>query len=191
MDAVESRFSDLLSRGWTFLLLRGLAAIAFGILTWIRPGISLTALALLFGIYVFVDGILAASSAISNRKTQEHWWVVLLVGLVGIGVGILTFMNPAVTALALLFYIAIWAIATGVLEIVAAIRVRKEVEGEWRLILAGIVSVAFGAFLMARPGVGALAVLWVIATYAILLGILLVMLAFKARSFGKQLAHAA
>jgi uncharacterized membrane protein HdeD (DUF308 family) len=180
----------MLSRGWTFLLLRGLAAIAFGILTWTRPGISLTALVLLFGAYALIDGMLAVSAAVSGRKEQEYWWVLLLGGLIGIGVGIMTFLNPGVTAFALLFYIAIWAITTGVLEIIVAIRVRKEVHGEWRLILAGLASVAFGAFLMARPGAGALTVLWVIAAYAVAFGILLVMLAFKVRGFRRQLAHA-
>jgi uncharacterized membrane protein HdeD (DUF308 family) len=109
--------------------------------------------------------------------------------LLGIGVGILTFLVPGITALALLFYIAIWAIATGVLEIVAAIRLRKEIEGEWLLILSGLASVVFGVILMAQPGVGALAVLWLIATYAIVFGVLLVILAFKARSFVSEAAR--
>ena len=188
MDGIDERISNVLSRGWSFLLFRGIAAIAFGLLTWVWPGISLTALVLLFGFYALVDGLLAVWAAIAGRGASEYWWVLLLGGFVGIGVGFLAFTHQDLTALALLFYIAVWAIATGVLEIFAAIRVRKEVTGEWRLILAGLVSVAFGAFLLARPNAGALTVLWVIATYAILFGILLVMLAFKVRSFGKQLA---
>jgi len=190
VDGAYTPISSMLSRGWAFLLLRGFAAIAFGILTWVRPSISLLALVFLFGVYALIDGILAAWTAISSREEQEYWWVLLLGGLIGIGVGLLTFANPNITALALLFYIAVWAIATGVLEIVVAIRVRKEVDGEWRLILAGVASVLFGAFLMARPGSGALTVLWVIGTYAILFGILLVMLAFKVRGVAKNLAHA-
>src|SRR5579864_5745733 len=100
----------MLSRGWAFLLLRGFAAIAFGILTWVRPSISLLALVFLFGVYALIDGILAAWTAISSREEQEYWWVLLLGGLIGIGVGLLTFANPSITALALLFYIAVWAI---------------------------------------------------------------------------------
>ena len=188
MDGIDERISNVLSRGWSFLLFRGIAAIAFGLLTWVWPGISLTALVLLFGFYALVDGLLAVWAAIAGRGASEYWWVLLLGGFVGIGVGLLAFTHQDLTALALLFYIAVWAIATGVLEIFAAIRVRKEVTGEWRLILAGLVSVAFGAFLLARPNAGALTVLWVIATYAIFFGILLVMLAFKVRSFSKQLA---
>jgi uncharacterized membrane protein HdeD (DUF308 family) len=103
--------------------------------------------------------------------------------LLGIGVGVLTFLAPALTALALLFYIAIWAIATGVLEIVAAIRLRKEIENEWMLIVAGLASVVFGVLLMAQPAAGALALLWLIASYAIFFGVLLVILAFKVRGF--------
>ena len=94
MDAVEQRVSDILSQRWTFLLLRGIAAIAFGVLTWLRPGLSLATLVFLFGAYALLDGILATTTAIEGRHTQEHWWLLLLAGLVGVGVGILTFMTP-------------------------------------------------------------------------------------------------
>jgi len=190
MDVVEKHLVPILSRNWWLLLLRGIAAIVFGILTWWMPGISLAVLVLFFGAYAFVDGIFAVWMAFSSRARNEQWWVMLLWGLLGIGVGVLTFFEPGLTALVLLFYIAIWAIATGVLEIVAAIRLRKEIEGEWLLILAGVASVVFGVILIARPGVGALAVLWIIAAYAIVFGVLMVMLAFKARGFGKQAAPA-
>jgi uncharacterized membrane protein HdeD (DUF308 family) len=141
---------------------------------------------LLFGAYALADGILSCWTAIAGRNDHEHWWVLLLEGLLGIGVGLLTFFAPGLTALALLYYIAIWAIATGVLEIVAAIRLRKEIEGEWWLLLAGLASVAFGVLLVVQPGAGALSVLWLIATYAIVFGLLLVILAFKVRSFAAK-----
>jgi uncharacterized membrane protein HdeD (DUF308 family) len=170
------------------LVLRGVAAIIFGVLTWVLPGISLVSLVLLFGAYATVDGILNIWVAFAGPREEESWWVLLLWGLVGIGVGILTFTHPDLTALALLFYIAAWAIATGVLEIVAAIRLRKVIEGEWWLILAGLASVVFGVLLMARPGVGALAVLWLIASYAIVFGVFLLLLAFKVRGFVRKIA---
>jgi uncharacterized membrane protein HdeD (DUF308 family) len=188
VDALDDRISNLLFRGWRLLLIRGLAAIAFGLLTWGRPAISLTALVLLFAAYALVDGVLAIWAAVAGHGEEEYWWLLLLGGFISVGVGVLALTHPDLTALALLFYIAIWAVATGLLEIIAAIRIRKEVHGEWRLILAGLFSVAFGAFLMARPDAGALTVLWLIAAYAVAFGIVLVLLAFKARSFGRQLA---
>jgi uncharacterized membrane protein HdeD (DUF308 family) len=117
--------------------------------------------------------------------------VLLLAGVAGIALGVLTFFNPAITALALLFYIAVWAIATGLLEIVAAIRLRKEIEGELWLGLGGLASVLFGLLLIARPGQGALAVLWLIAAFALVFGSMLVVLALKARGFAKRVEAAA
>src|SRR5262245_29649526 len=151
--------ADALSRFWWMTLLRGVIAILFGVLIFMQPQISLTALVLVFGAFAFVDGIATVVTAIGGRKNNESWWVLLIGGLAGIGVGILTLFNPRATALALLFYIAIWAIATGLLEIVAAIRLRKEIEGEVWLGLAGVASIAFGVLLVARPRDGALAVL--------------------------------
>jgi uncharacterized membrane protein HdeD (DUF308 family) len=186
MDGIE-QLASLLKRGWWLLVLRAVAAIAFGVLTWIQPAISLAALVLLFGVYALADGLLGLWMALSGRKGNDHWWLLLLASLVGIGVGLLTFAAPGITALALLFYIAVWAIATGVLQIVAALRLRREISGEWWLILAGIASVAFGAILISRPAAGALTVVWLIAAYAIVYGILELMLAFKARSFTARL----
>jgi len=189
MSTVQSQLASILSRNWWVLLLRGLAAIAFGILAWFLPGISLATLVLLFGAYALADGILGTWTAVAGRKEHEDWWVLLLWGLVGVGVGIVTFLAPGITALALLFYIAVWAIATGVLQIVAAIRLRKEIEGEWWLVFAGLASVIFGVLLMVKPGAGALALLWLTATYAVIFGVFLVILAFKARAFGGRAAR--
>jgi uncharacterized membrane protein HdeD (DUF308 family) len=190
MNIVENQLASIFSRNWWLLLLRGVIAILFGLLVWFQPGVSLVALVLLFGAYTLADGILGIWTAIAGRAEHEHWWVLLLWGLIGVGVGILTFLVPGVTALALLFYIAIWAIATGVLELVAAVRLRKEMTGEWRLILGGLASIVFGVLLMAQPAVGALALLWLIGAYGVVFGILLVLLAFKARAFGKRAALA-
>jgi uncharacterized membrane protein HdeD (DUF308 family) len=185
---VENQLATTLSRNWWMLLLRGIIAITFGILAWVAPRASIAALVLLFGAYVLVDGVLGVVTAISGRKEHESWWALLLWGCIGVGVGILTFVAPGVTAMVLLFYIAIWAIGTGVLEIVTAIRLRKELTGEWLLVLGGLVSVLFGVILMAHPGAGALALIWLIGMYAVVFGILLVALAFRVRNFGRQLA---
>ncbi|MFD1709624.1 HdeD family acid-resistance protein [Ottowia sp. GY511] len=170
-----------MARNWWVLLLRGIVAIVFAVLTWMQPAISLAALVLVFGIYVLADGILGIWAAFSGRQEHRHWWVLLLWGLVSVAVGVLTFINPGITGLVLLMYIAAWAVITGVLQIVAAIRLRKEIQGEWLMGLSGLLSIVFGGLLVARPGAGALAVAWIIAAYAFIFGVLLVMLAFKVR----------
>lgn len=187
VERLAENLAVTLSRNWWALLMRGIVAILFGVLTFMQPGISLASFVLLFGAYTLADGVLGAWTAITHRQDRENWWVLLLWGLLGIWVGVLTLFNPGVTALALLFYIAIWAIATGVLEIVTAIRLRNMIEGEWMMVLAGLASVAFGFVMMASPGSGALALLWLIASYAIVFGVLLVMLAFKVRGVGKRI----
>jgi len=182
--------ADILSRYWWMTLLRGLFWIVFGIVVLATPGISLLALTLALGVVMFVDGIINIVNAFSGRKEHDDWWVLLLVGLAGVGIGILTFYNPAATALAVVFYVAIWAVATGLLEIVAAVRLRKQIQGEIWLALAGIASVVFGVLLVVRPGAGALTLLWLIGFYAIAFGVLLVLLAFKVRSGVKRIAGA-
>ena len=173
--------SVMLRRSWWVLLLRGAAAIVFGVLTWMQPAASAAALVLIFGAYVFVDGVLGVYSAIKSRNESRHWWMVLLWGLTGVVFGVLTIINPAITALVLTIYIGVWALITGVVEIVAALRLRKEIEGEWLLVLGGLISVLFGAFVLAQPGAGMMAMLWVIATYAVIFGVLMVLLAFKVK----------
>lgn len=181
----EQNLAAALGRNWWLLLLRGLVAIVFALLTWAQPGVSLAALVLVFGIYVLADGLLGVWSAIAKRRDNRHWWLLLLWGLVGIVVGVMTFIMPGITGLVLLMYIAAWAMITGVLQIVAAIRLRKEIKGEWLLILSGLVSVAFGVLLFLQPGAGALAVAWIIAAYAFIFGVLMVLLAFKVRKLGR------
>ena len=181
----EQNLAAALGRNWWLLLLRGLVAIVFALLTWAQPGVSLAALVLVFGIYVLADGLLGVWSAIAKRRDNRHWWLLLLWGLVGIVVGVMTFIMPGITGLVLLMYIAAWAVITGVLQIVAAIRLRKEIKGEWLMILSGLVSVAFGVLLFLQPGAGALAVAWIIAAYAFIFGVVMVLLAFKVRKLGR------
>ena len=182
--------ADILSRYWWMTLLRGLFWILFRIVLFARPGISLLSLTLALGVILFIDGVINVANALSGRKEHDDWWVLLLVGLAGIGIGLLTFYNPQATALAVVFYVAIWAIATGLLEIVAAIRLRRQIEGEVWLALAGIASVVFGVLLVARPGAGALTILWLIGFYAVAFGVVLLLLAFRVRRGVKRIAGA-
>ena len=179
--------ANILSRYWWMMLLRGLAWLVFGVLVFKQPAISLVTLTLLFGAFALVDGIGNTISAIGGRRENENWGVLLLTGLAGIGIGALTFYDPSITALGLLFYIAVWVTGTGLLQVVAGIRLLKEIEGEFWLILSGLISIALGVFLVARPGAGALSVLWLIATYAVLFGLIGIVLAFRVRSFANRL----
>ena len=185
MIDTEQSFAGLCRKNWWVYLLQGLAAIAFGILAWTLPGISLATLVILFGVFVLFQGFLGLWGGIAGRKTHENWWLPVIGGLLGIGIGILTFVVPGITAVALVFYIAIWAVATGVLQIVAAIHLRREIKGEWLLVLGGILSIIFGILVMTNPGAGAVAIVWLIGIYAIVFGISLSALAFRVRRFGK------
>jgi uncharacterized membrane protein HdeD (DUF308 family) len=174
---------DSLSRNWWAVSLRGLAGILFGIITFFAPGISLAALVLLFGAYALVDGVLAIVSA-ARRRGADRWGLLLLEGLVGIAAGVLTFMWPAITAIALLYVIAAWALVTGAFEIAAAIRLRKVITGEWLLVLSGILSIALGVLLVLFPGPGALAVVIWIGAFAFVFGALLFALGLRLRGVG-------
>jgi uncharacterized membrane protein HdeD (DUF308 family) len=179
---------DGLSRNWWAVSLRGLAGILFGIITFFAPAISLAALVLLFGAYALVDGVLAIVSAV-RRRGADRWWLLLLEGLVGIAAGVLTFLWPAITAIALLYVIAAWALVTGVFEIAAAIRLRKAITGEWLLALSGIFSIALGVLLVLFPGPGALAVTIWIGAYAFVFGALLFALGLRLRGLGSPRAR--
>jgi uncharacterized membrane protein HdeD (DUF308 family) len=167
-----------LAKNWWMLLLRGIAAIIFGGLALAWPGITLVTLILFYGAFVLVDGVLAIVAAITGGAPAPRWWLAI-VGLLGIAAGLLTFLMPGVTAIVLLYFIAGWAIATGAFQIIGAIRLRKEIDNEWLLILCGIISVLFGVAMMLSPGAGALALIWVIGSYAIVIGVLLVVLSFR------------
>ena len=177
----------VLARNWWLLLLRGLFAILFGVLTFFSPGVTLITLVLLYGAYALVDGVLALGAAIMGGAMAPRWWLAI-VGLLGIAAGLLTLFLPGITAIVLLFFIATWAVAIGVMQIIGAIRLRKEIDNEWLLIAGGIVSVIFGAMLLIDPGPGALALIFVIGAYAFLHGILLVSFSLRLRKHAHAMA---
>lgn len=173
---------DLLAERWWAILLRGLFAIVFGIIALAWPGITLLALVFLWGIYAVVDGVMDLAGAFgSGERAGGNRWLLALMGVLGIGAGIVAFVWPGITAVVLLWVIAVWAIVTGIVEVVAAIRLRKEMEGELWLGLSGVLSVALGVILLAQPATGALALVVWIGILGIAWGIALVILAFRVR----------
>jgi uncharacterized membrane protein HdeD (DUF308 family) len=176
--------AETLSENWWVVVLRGLAAIVFGVLTLFAPGISLAALVLLFGAYALADGVLAIITSI-RRRSSERWWLLLLEGIAGIAAGIITLIMPGITALALLYLIAARAIVVGALQISTAIRLRKVITGEWLMVLSGIASVIFGVLLVIFPGIGALAVVLWIGAFSLVIGAVLVGLGIRLRSWGR------
>ncbi len=175
--------SEQLVRSWPLVVLRGVAAIVFGVVAFTSPGLSLSVLVFLFGAYAVVDGVLAIGSAIRAHK-GERWTMLLLEGMVGILVGCLAIFRPAITAVALVYLVAFWALITGVMEIGAAIRLRRQIANEWMLALSGTASLAIGALLLMFPGPGALAVAFWIGAYAIIFGGLQVALGLRLWRWG-------
>jgi uncharacterized membrane protein HdeD (DUF308 family) len=171
-----------ITRNWWMVALRGAFAILFGILTIAWPQITVVVLVALFGAWALLDGISAFVAAWRSAEAKQTWWPFLVTGVLGVGAAIVTWVWPQITALSLLYVIAVWAIASGVLQIVAAIRMRKIITNEFWLALAGIGSVVFGLLVLVFPGAGAIGIAWAIGWYAILFGILLVMLGFRLRS---------
>jgi uncharacterized membrane protein HdeD (DUF308 family) len=173
--------TTVLTRNWWALALRGIFAILFGLAAFVIPGVTLAVLVALFGAYAVVDGVLAIVAGVRAAERHERWWSLVLKGLAGIVAGVLAFIWPALTALALLYLIAGWAIVTGVLEIVAAVHLHRA-HGEWLLIVNGVLSILFGLFAIVWPGAGVLTLLWMIGVYAIVFGAVLLVLAFRLRN---------
>jgi uncharacterized membrane protein HdeD (DUF308 family) len=172
----------ILALNWWALAIRGLLAILFGILTFIRPGVTLTFLALLFGAYVLLDGIFSLVSAFRGGKGRQRWWMLLIEGVLGITAGIVTFLFTPVTVVALVYLIAAWAIVTGVFEVAAAIGVRRHMPGEWLLLLMGFVSILLGVLLIGAPVAGAVIIAYWIGAYAIIFGTLMLAFAFRLKA---------
>jgi uncharacterized membrane protein HdeD (DUF308 family) len=179
-----------LARNWWLLALRGIAGILFGIAAFVWPDSTLEALVLVFGAYVFVDGIFAVVTGIGMHRQLRFWWLVLLEGVAGIVLGVLTFRSPDITALVLLSFVAVWSIITGIFKVATAVRLQKLIPNEWLLGLSGVASLIFGALLIALPDAGVLAVVWLLGSYGLLFGMLTLMVSFRLRSaremYGRQ-----
>jgi uncharacterized membrane protein HdeD (DUF308 family) len=168
---------------WWMLVIRGAAAVLFGVLTFAMPQVSLLSLVLLWGAYAVIDGAFNMMAAIRGARAGRHWGWLLFEGIVSIGAGVVAFAWPGITALALLMVIAVWGVLTGAAAIAAAVRLRKVIQGEWLLALSGALSIAFGVLLVAVPSAGALALLWMIGAYAVVAGLLLIGVGVRLRSW--------
>ncbi|HEX7125288.1 MAG TPA: HdeD family acid-resistance protein [Thermodesulfobacteriota bacterium] len=183
---VRTAFESALIGSWWVVALRGALNVLFGVLAFAWPAATFVVLVALFGAYAFVNGLFALGAAIFGRTWTGRRWPLVLEGVVGIGAGLVTLFLPGITAVALIALVAIWAIANGVFEIVEAIRLRRVIEGEWLLGLAGLLSVVFGILVVLFPAAGALSIIWLIGAYAIVFGVVLVALGFRLRTVARQ-----
>jgi len=175
---------ERLAENWWVFVVRGVLAILFGFSAFVMPGMTLAGLILLYAVYALGDGIVASVAALTRRTPGGAFlWPVLLIGLASIAAGIAVFMYPGLTALLLLYMIGAWCIVRGIFEIIVGFQLRNELRGEGWLIASGALSVLFGLIVCARPGAGAMAVLWMIGAFAVLFGVINIALGFKLKSF--------
>jgi uncharacterized membrane protein HdeD (DUF308 family) len=185
----EVEMHNAFTMNWWALLLRGIAAILFGVLAFVWPAVTLLSLVFVFGAYAILDGIFAIIAGFRAPSGMKKWWWLELVGIVSILAGVLAFALPNMTAFVLVMLIAAWAIIGGIFEIIAAIQLRTEITGEWLLILGGAASIVFGVLMTINPTAGALVIVWIVATYAILYGALLVALSLRLRGLKGSDTH--
>jgi uncharacterized membrane protein HdeD (DUF308 family) len=175
---------SILAQNWWAFVLRGVLAVIFGVLAYMWPGITVASFVLVFGAYSLLDGISSLAAAFRPPPGASRAWLIIG-GILGVLAALVVFMMPGLTAVILFYVVAAWAIATGVSRILAAIELRKVIDGEWLLALSGVLAIALGALMLARPAAGLLGLIWAIAMYAIVTGIMLVVLGVQLRSWSK------
>src|SRR5438105_5763597 len=173
---------ETVKRHWWVPVLRGIAAIIFGVIAFTHPVMAAATLVLFFGAWVLIDGIFRVIGSVGHRASDPDWGWQLVIGILGIIIGFLTFHAPAITALVLVIYIAAWALMIGATEIAVAFKLRREIKGEWFLILMGLFAIVFAIMLLWNPVLGAATLIWIMAWYAIVFGILGIILGFRLRS---------
>ena len=186
MTMAMPRVTQPLTSNWWALALRGVLGILLGLVALTRPGVTLAAIILLVGAYMFVDGVVAIMASLRGMRAGDRWGWMLVEGIIGIVAGIIVFRTPATAAIVLVWLVAFWAIMHGAAEIGAGIRLRKMIENEWLLILAGVLSLALGIFILMRPGLGVLLLVTWIGVYALFAGIVTLMLAFRVRRWSHE-----
>jgi len=181
---------NIMTQYWWTVALRGVVAILFGLAAFLWSGLTLQVLIALFGVFVLLDGLFTIAIAFNTRKVYTRWWGFLLQGIVGVAVGIIAFAWPAVTATAMLYMIAFWAIAIGSLELMAGIGICRDVDGGWLLGSGGFLTILLGVALLVWPGAALLSMIWLIGAYAIFFGVVLIAFGFKLRKTGGTLNQA-
>ncbi|HEX3672502.1 MAG TPA: HdeD family acid-resistance protein [Candidatus Cybelea sp.] len=171
-----------LTKNWWMWLIRGIAAIVFGVAAWAWPAATWVTIGILFGAYAFVDGIFAIYATVRAAETHQRWWPLLLEGIVGLFIAAITWYDVRITLFAIYYVIVAWAFLTGILELVAAVHLRKHISNEIWLIIGGLASIAFGALLLWFPLTGMLALIWLVAAYAIVFGFIMIGFALRLRS---------
>ncbi|MBO9155147.1 HdeD family acid-resistance protein [Chitinophaga sp. GCM10012297] len=178
-----------LAKYWWLIVLRGVLAVLFAVVAFLWPAITLAILVIFLGAYLLVDGLFALIHGFRVMKTDSSWWGFVLLGLAGIAAGLVCLFMPGITALFLVTLVALWSLVTGILEIVIAIRLRKELTGEWMLIVAGIFSVIFGILLFMQPLAGVVVISWWLGVYALFLGIFLLSVGFRLKKVSNPVKH--
>ena len=174
-----------LTRNWWILALRGAVSVVLGLIAFLLPALTLAALVILFGAFALVDGVTRLSAGFRALRDERRWWALILQGLLGIATALVTLFVPLATALALLWVVAAWAVVSGGFEIAAAIRLRREIRGEWLLVLSGALSLFLGLMLVLMPGIGLLTLAWMVGAYLLASGLVLLLFAFRLRRVEK------
>lgn len=175
-----------LTRNWWLVALRGLLAIMFGAAAFIWPGLTWLVLILMFGVYAILDGIFAMVSGVSQSRYSPRWWVFLVEGFISLIAGVIVLLQPGLAGFALVIVIAVWAVLTGIMEIIAAIRLRREIRNEWMLGFGGFLSIMLGLLMLFQPAAGGLVITLMVGAYALIFGMLLLALSFRLRSFHRR-----
>jgi uncharacterized membrane protein HdeD (DUF308 family) len=186
MTMAMPRVTQPLTSNWWALALRGVLGILLGLVALTRPGVTLAAIILVVGAYMFVDGVVAIMASLRGMRAGDRWGWMLVEGIIGIVAGIIVFRTPATAAIVLVWLVAFWAIMHGAAEIGAGIRLRKMIENEWLLILAGVLSLVLGILILMRPGLGVLLLVTWIGVYALFAGIVTLMLAFRVKKWSHE-----
>jgi uncharacterized membrane protein HdeD (DUF308 family) len=180
-EILEVKEALRFGRNWWIVALRGFLSLLVGVISFVVPMSTIFALVILFAAYALLDGIFCLAALVRGSRSRGPWWMLTLEGVLGIGAAVITVLWPEITALALIYVIASWAIVTGGIEIIAAVRLRKHIESEWLLAAAGVSSIVMGVVLALWPGPGAVGIAWIIGAYAMVFGVLLIALAFRLR----------